>query len=60
MRMWEPGDPIEGGNDTGIPNIKYFDYLKDKSSDEDYSPDYYDDDYSPSYFEDDYFQISAI
>ena len=29
MRMWEPGDPIEGGNDTGIPNIKYFDYPSD-------------------------------
>ena len=36
MRMWEPGDPIEGGNDTGIPDIKYFDYLKDKSEDNDY------------------------
>ena len=36
MRMWEPGDPIEGGNDTGIPDVKYFDYLKDKSEDNDY------------------------
>ena len=36
MRMWEPGDPIEGGNDTGIPDVKYFDYLKDKSDDNDY------------------------
>ena len=53
MRMWEPGDPIEGGNDTGIPDIKYFDYLKDKSGDDDYSPDYDEDDYSSSYFEDD-------
>ena len=28
MRMWEAGDPIEGGNDTGIPDVEYFDYLK--------------------------------
>jgi tetratricopeptide (TPR) repeat protein len=44
MRMWEPGDPIEGGNDTGIPDVKYFDYLRDKSDDDDYLPsgkDYY-------------------
>lgn len=34
MRMWEAGDPIEGGNDTGIPDVEYFDYLKDRSYDE--------------------------
>ena len=39
LRMWEPGDPIEGGNDTGIPDVKYFDYLKDGDEDDD---DYYD------------------
>ena len=38
MRMWEPGDPIEGGNDTEIPDVKYFDYLKDGSGDDDYCP----------------------
>lgn len=45
--MWEPGDPIEGGNDTGIPDIKYFDYLKDKSGgDDSYPRDFNPDDYS--------------
>ncbi|WP_406533273.1 tetratricopeptide repeat protein [Methanobrevibacter sp.] len=34
MRMWEAGDPIEGGNDTGIPDVEYFDYLKGRSYDE--------------------------
>lgn len=28
MRMWEPGDPIEGGNAIGIPDVDYFDYLR--------------------------------
>lgn len=40
MRMWEPGDPIEGGNDTGIPDIPYFDYLKGKDSNNQHSRDY--------------------
>lgn len=33
--MWEAGAPIEGGNDTGIPDVRYFNYLK-SSSDDDY------------------------
>lgn len=28
MKMWEAGAPIEGGNDTGIPDVKYFSYLR--------------------------------
>jgi tetratricopeptide (TPR) repeat protein len=36
MRMWEPGDPIEGGNATGIPDVDYFDYLRVESDDDYY------------------------
>lgn len=39
------GDPIGDGNDMGVSDIKYFDYLKDKSDDEDYSSDYYEENY---------------
>lgn len=39
MRMWEPGDPIEGGNDTGIPDIPYFEYLRGEYGDDDYYGD---------------------
>lgn len=42
MRMWEAGDPIEGGNEIGIPDVDYFDYLKDKSYDDDYESAYSD------------------
>ena len=44
MRMWEAGDPIEGGNEIGILDVDYFDYLKDKSYDDyesAYSYEYY-------------------
>lgn len=34
--MWEAGTPIEGGNDTGIPDVKYFNYLKSSYDDEHY------------------------
>lgn len=52
MREWQAGDPIGDGNDIGVPDIKYFDYLKDKSGDDDYySSDYYDDS-SPDYEDD--------
>lgn len=33
MRMWEAGAPIEGGNEIGIPDVDYFDYLKERSDD---------------------------
>jgi tetratricopeptide (TPR) repeat protein len=54
MRQWEAGDPIEGGNDTGIPDTKYFDYLKGGSDDDDYIPSrddssYFDDSYERRY-----------
>lgn len=28
MREWQVGDPIGDGNDIGVPDIKYMDYLK--------------------------------
>ena len=34
MREWQVGDPIGDGNDLGVPDIKYFDYLRDKSDDD--------------------------
>lgn len=34
MRQWQAGDPIEGGNEIGVPDIYYFDYLKDRSDDD--------------------------
>ena len=30
MREWQIGDPIGDGNDIGVPDIPYLDYLKDK------------------------------
>ena len=33
LRMWEAGAPIEGGNEIGIPDVDYFDYLKDRTYD---------------------------
>ncbi len=36
MREWQVGDPIGDGNDLGVPDIGYFDYLRDKSDDESY------------------------
>ena len=29
MREWQVGDPVGDGNDIGVPDIKYMDYLKD-------------------------------
>ena len=33
MREWQVGDPIGDGNDIGIPDVKYMDYLKNKDDD---------------------------
>lgn len=32
MREWQAGDPIGDGNDIGVPDIPYMDYLKGKES----------------------------
>ena len=34
MREWQVGDPIGDGNDLGVPDIEYLDYLRDKSDDD--------------------------
>jgi tetratricopeptide (TPR) repeat protein len=48
LKMWEAGAPIGDGNEIGIPDIEYFDYLKDKSGDNDhYRSDYDYRDYAP-------------
>ena len=28
MREWQVGDPIGDGNDIGVPDVAYMDYLK--------------------------------
>lgn len=33
MREWQVGDPIGDGNDIGVPDVKYMDYLKNNSYD---------------------------
>mgnify|MGYP006377686473 CR=1 FL=1 len=33
MREWQVGDPIGDGNDIGVPDIPYLDYLKDRDDD---------------------------
>ena len=33
MREWQVGDPIGDGNDIGVPDVKYMDYLKNKDND---------------------------
>lgn len=33
MRDWQVGDPIGDGNDIGVPDVKYMDYLKNKDND---------------------------
>lgn len=42
MREWQVGDPIDG-NEIGVPDIPYMDYLKERNNDE------YGDNYSNSY-----------
>ena len=34
MREWQVGDPIGDGNDIGVPDIPYMDYLKNSEDDE--------------------------
>ena len=52
MRMWEPGDPIEGGNATGIPDVDYFDYLRINYDDDDYYRNNRDDNSTNQYYND--------
>ena len=33
MREWQVGDPTGDGNDIGVPDVKYMDYLKNKDDD---------------------------
>ena len=33
MREWQVGDLIGDGNDIGVPDVKYMDYLKNKDND---------------------------
>ena len=42
MREWQVGDPVGNGNDIGVPDIPYMDYLKDddESSQEDIVDDF--------------------
>ena len=42
MREWQVGDPVGDGNDIGVPDIPYMDYLKDddESSQEDIVDDF--------------------
>ena len=30
MREWQVGDPVGDGNDIGVPDTRYLDYLKDR------------------------------
>ena len=53
MKMWEAGAPIEGGNDTGIPDVKYFSYLRGHGDDDEHhsrnSSQTYDDSHEKRY-----------
>ena len=30
MREWQVGDPVGDGNDIGVPDTRYLDYLKNR------------------------------
>lgn len=34
MREWQVGDPVGDGNDIGVPDTKYMDYLKNNQRNE--------------------------
>lgn len=34
MREWQVGDPIGDGNDIGVPDVRYMDYLKNRDDDD--------------------------